>query len=155
MKNEAQRAQEQNRAQARPTGTACLIGKVRLLGHVVKRFSACSCSPWGVKTSQMGITNPALPKYEMSHPQFPPQRAQQRVHHPATISGIVYTYLLVPPTPAQQPRPITHPALSSGTLGISTNSPAHPKDPITNPNQPRHNGKVLFFGWWGIPGVDL
>jgi hypothetical protein len=54
-------------------------------------------------------------------------------------------YLLVPPTPAQQPRPLHYPALSSGTLGISIDLPAYPKDPITHPNQPRHHGNTLFF----------
>ena len=54
-------------------------------------------------------------------------------------------YLLMPPTPAQQPRPIVHPALPSGTLGISSTLPAHPRDPITNPNQPRHHSDTLFF----------
>ena len=155
MKSRAQRAQQQNRARASPTGTACLIGKAGLLEHVVKRFSARCCSPWGAKTSQMGVSNPATPKYEISRPNMPLNVRNSERNHPPATSGIVDIYLLASPTRTQQPCPTTHPALPSGTPGISTTPPAHPKDPITNLNQPRHNGKVLFFGWWGIPGVDL
>ena len=50
--------------------------------------------------------------------------------------------------PALPEIPPAHPALPSGTLGT-------PKDPICDPKQPQHKGKVAFFGWWGIPGVDL
>src|SRR6267143_2836280 len=38
-----------------------------------------------------------------------------------------------------------HPALTSGTLGRLTNLPAHPKDPITKPNQPWHPGSTMVF----------
>jgi hypothetical protein len=55
IKNRAQRAQEENRAQVSPTGTTCLIGKAGHLEHVLKPISARSCSPWGAKTSQMGV----------------------------------------------------------------------------------------------------
>ena len=56
-------------------------------------------------------------------------------------------------------------ALTRGFLKPMT-IPTHPKDPITNPNQPQHNGKVLVFlgggvypVWiyevtWGIPGYS-
>jgi hypothetical protein len=71
------------------------------------------------------------------------------------VSCIVDSCLLVPPTRPTAPPYLFDPALPSGTLGKSTITPAHLKDPITNPNQPRHHGEVLFFGWWGIPGVDL
>src|SRR6267378_3962107 len=48
--------------------------------------------------------------------------------------------------PAQQ---CPDPALPSGTLGRLTNLPAHPKDPITNHNQPWHPGSttILFYFW--------
>jgi hypothetical protein len=145
MINQAQRAQQQNRAQASPTGTACLIGKTGLLEHVVKRFGARSCSPWGAKTSQMGVSNPATPKYEISRPNIPPNVRNSEHNHPPATSGIVYMYLLVPLPLLNSPAPLRYPALSSGTLGISTILPAHPKNPITNPNQPRHHGNIVFF----------
>ena len=97
------------RAQASPTGTACLIGKAGLLGRVVKRFSARSCTPWGAKTSQMGVSNPATPKYEISCPNIPPNVRNSEHNHPPATSGIVYMYLLLPPTPAEQSCPIIHP----------------------------------------------
>jgi len=75
-------AQQQNPAQASPTGTACLIGKTRLLAHIVKRFSARSCFPWGTKTSQMGVSNPATPKYEISCPNIPPNVRNSEHNHP-------------------------------------------------------------------------
>jgi hypothetical protein len=108
-------------------------------------ISARSCSPGGAKTSQMGVSNPDTPKYEISRPNIPPNVRNSERNHPPATSGIVYMYLLVPPTPAEQSCPIIQPALPSGTLGISTTPPAEPKDPITNPNQPRHHGKSPFF----------
>jgi hypothetical protein len=57
------------------------------------------------------------------------------------------------PQPAQQSHPIIHPALPSGTLGMLITLPAESKNPITNLKQPRHNGNVPFFGWWGMLGV--
>jgi hypothetical protein len=54
-------------------------------------------------------------------------------------------YLLMPPTPAQQPRPIIHPRPLIRHPGISTILPAKPKYPITNPNQPRHYGNTFKF----------
>jgi len=46
--------------------------------------------------------------------------------------------LPVPPTPAQQPRPPTLPC-------PLIRHPQHTKDPITNPNQPRHHSNTSFF----------
>jgi hypothetical protein len=33
--------------------------------------------------------------------------------------------------------------------------PAHPQDHIGKPDQFRHHGKTLFFGWWASTGVDI
>ena len=76
---------------------------------------------------------------------MPPQWAQQWVHHPTTASGIVYMYLLVPLTPAQQPHSIIHPHPPIWHPWHINHLPAHLKDPITNPNQPQHHGDTLFF----------
>ena len=65
MENGTQWAQQQNWAQVSPTSTACLIGKARLLEHIVN--------------------------YEHNHP--------------TAISGIVYMYLPVPPTPCSTALP--------------------------------------------------
>ena len=80
-----------------------------LLEHIFKRFPAPSCSPSGAKTSQMGVYNPYIPKYKISRPKFPPNVRNSERNHPPATSDIVYIYLLVSPTPTQQPRPITHP----------------------------------------------
>ena len=80
--NWAQWAQEWNQPWTIPTGTACLIGKHRLLEHMLKWFSTCTCSPRGTKTSQMGVTNHFTPECEISHPKIPPQCAQQRAKPP-------------------------------------------------------------------------
>jgi len=108
-----------------PTGTTCLIWKAGLLGRIVKLFSARSCSPWGAKTSQMGVTNPALPKYEISRPNILPNVSNSEHNHPPATSGIVVIYLLVSPTPysaappyhtprppIRHPRHINHPTRS-------------------------------------------
>ena len=100
-----------------------------------------------------GCIVPCYPR-NIQFPEIPPNEPNSERTHPPATSGIVYIYLLAPPTPAQHPCPIIHPALPSGTLGISTTPPVDTKDPITNPNHPGSTAKVLFFGWWGIPGVD-
>jgi hypothetical protein len=53
------------------TGTACLIGKAGLLEPILKRSPAPSRFPRGAKTSQMGVSTPAAPKYKISRPKFP------------------------------------------------------------------------------------
>jgi len=165
MKSCAQQAQQQNWAPASPTGTTCLIGKAGLLGRIVKRFSARSCSPWGAKTSHMGVSNPATPKYKISHPNIPPNmRNSERNHLPAT-SGIVYTYLLVSPTPIQQSRPITHPPFH---LAPSAYQPIHlltQRTLLLILTSPGTTAKSFFLDggvylvWiyevtWGIPGYS-
>src|SRR6266566_2929126 len=154
MESRAQRAQQQFRARGSPTGTACLIGKklINMAPQVCP--PASSRTPWSAKTSQMGLLYPATPKIYNFPPPNPPTSEH---HHPPAPSAIVYIYLLVPPTPTQQPHPITHPALPSGTLGRSPNLPAHLKDLfviLTSPGTHGHTPILTFFGWWGIPGVD-
>jgi len=47
--------------------------------------------------------------------------------------------------------PLLHyPALLYGTLSIPIDLPAYPKDPITNSNQPWHQGNTLFFLGGGV-----
>ena len=145
MKNRAQRAQEQNRAQARPTGTAFLIG-TKLISLAPWRCSpASSRSPWSAKTSQMGLLYPATPKIYNYFPPIMPN--SERTLLPAT-SGIVYICL-------RSPALLHTPALSSGTLGILTTLPAHLKNPISNPTPPRHSGKhpvlLVFLAGWQLP----
>ena len=53
-----------------------------------------------------------------------------------------------PQPPPNSPALLYTPALPSGTLGISFILPAHPKDPITNPNQPWHHGDTLFYSFF-------
>ena len=91
------------------------------------------------------------PNYVFPQPETPAKCPQQQVSAPSMLSGDclhMFTYPTVPEIPPAQP------ALPSSTLSMCTTLPAYSKDHITNPNQPRHNGKTLFFGWWGIPGVD-
>jgi len=91
-----------------------------------------------------------IPYYPLNI-QFPAPNApnSERTHPPAT-SGIVVIYLLVPPTPCSTPTLLHTPALPSGTLSISNTLPAHPKDPICHPNEPRlsgiHHGLLCFLG---------
>ena len=84
--------------------------------------------------------------------QFPTPNApnSECTHLPATFA-IVDIYLLVPPYPLLNTPALSHtPTLSSGTLGISTTLPAHPKNPICHPNEPQlpgiHPGLLFFFG---------
>ena len=92
------------------------------------------------------------PNYTFTPPETPAECPQQQVSIPSMLSGDclhMFTH------PALLRIPPAHPALPSSTLGMCTILPAQPKYPITNPNQPQHHGNTPFFGWWGIPGVDL
>ena len=82
------------------------------------------------------------PNYVFPLPETPAKWPQQQVSAPSMLSGDclhMFTYPALPRIPPAQP------ALPSGTLGMCTTLPAYSKDHITNPNQPRHNGKTLFF----------
>ena len=91
------------------------------------------------------------PNYVFTPPETPAKCPQQQVSAPSMLSGDCLHMFTYPALPGIPP---AYPALSSGTLGKPTILPAVTKDPITNPNQPGSTTKVLFFGWWGIPGVD-
>ena len=90
MKNRAQRAQEQNRAWAGPTGTACLIGKNRSNLSPHKRWLASSRSPWSAKTSQMGLLYPTTPKIFNLLPPNPPN--SERTTRPLFLALFTYIY---------------------------------------------------------------
>ena len=82
------------------------------------------------------------PNYAFPPPKTPAKCPQQQVSTPSMLSGDylhMFTYPALPRIPPAQP------ALLSGTLGICTTLPTYSKDHITNPNQPQHYGKTLFF----------
>ena len=102
--------------------------------------------------------------YVFTPPKTPAKYPQQQVSAPSMLSGDclhMFTYPALPEIPP------AHPALPSGILGKPTTLPAYPKDHIINPNQPRHNGRALFFGVVGntrcgfmiwftqVPGIDI
>ena len=92
------------------------------------------------------------PKYIFLPPQSAPQRAQRREtvrRHPGMLFPTLLTLVYIAIKPAQQ---CPDPALPSGTLGRLSNLPAHPKDPITNPNQPWHPGSATFFTVFWLVG---
>ena len=121
---------------------------------------ASSHSPSSAKTSQMHLLYRIYytllpPKYTISHPKSPPTcqtaSAPTRLPHLALFISIYWCPLPLPSSPA-----ILHtPALPSGTLGISTTLPAHPKDHIGKLIQSGTMAKPLFFGWWASPSVDI
>ena len=149
-KTQAQRAQEQNRAQS-PTGTACLIGNPDIWDALPVALPPPPALPSPPKHPRWVYNVSFLPKYKFSNP----KPAQQRAHYPITTADIVYIYLLLSPTPAQQPHPIIHPRPPIRHPRQANYPTRLPKVSITNPNQPQHHGRGPFFGWWGIPGVDL
>jgi hypothetical protein len=116
-----------------------------LLEHVFKCFPASSRSPSGAKTSQMGVYNPYIPKYKISRPKSPPNVRNSERNHPPATSDIVYIYLLMSPTPTQQPRPITHPRPPIRHTRHIIHLPAHPKNHIGKPDLSRDHGRTLFF----------
>jgi len=71
----------------------------------------------------------------------------------------LFTSIYCRPQPLPNSPALLHtPALPSGTLSRSPNLPAHLKDPLVILTSPGTHGSIpipTFFGWWGIPGVDL
>jgi len=70
-KSRAQQAQEQNRA-GRPTSTACLIGNTDIWDVLPNPLLPPPAPPGVLKHPRWVYDISFLPKYEKSHPQFPP-----------------------------------------------------------------------------------
>jgi hypothetical protein len=159
MKNQAQRAQQQIRAQASPSGTACLIGKelISLAPH--KRSPASSRSPWSAKTSQMGVLYPATPKIYNFPPQFPPNVPPMSPTASASPDHCFWHCLQIftsapnpyPTAPPYYTPPPSHPAPSAYQLTY----PPNQKTLLLILTSHGTTAILCFFGWWGIPGVDL
>jgi len=117
MKNWAQRAQEQNRAQARPAGTACLIGKKLINLATVYMLCSLLPLPLGAPKHPRWVYHTLLPpKYTISRP----QHTQQWAHPPAChfchcchlFTGAPYPYPTAPPyhtPPPSHPAPLAYP----------------------------------------------
>ena len=72
MKKRAQRAQEQNRARANPTGTTCLIGKPDIWNALPDALLLPPAPPGPPKHPRWVYNVSFPPKYKISRPQFPP-----------------------------------------------------------------------------------
>jgi len=93
----------------------------------------------------MGVMNPATPKI-YNYP-LPNEPNGERTTRPPLLA--LFTCIYCHPN---SPALLHIPALPSGTLGKSTTLPAHPKNPITNPNHPRLHGWTLFFTFFWVVG---
>ena len=85
--------------------------------------------------------------------QFPaPKPTQPPAYH---FWHCLYLFTGAPNPPPNSPTLLHTPALPSGTLGIPTTLPAHPKDEISNPTPPQHPSKhpvlLVFLAGWQLP----
>ena len=147
MQNRAQRAQEQFWGGASPSGTACLIGKAPQIWHRIYALPPPPAPLRPPKHPRWVYHTLLPPKYTISRP----QRTQQRAHPPAChIWHCCHLFTSAPYPLLNSPAPPHTPALPSGTLGISNALPAHPKDVICHPNEPRlpgiHPSLLCFLG---------
>ena len=92
------------------------------------------------------------PNYVFTPPKTPAKRPQQRVSAPSMLSGDCLPMLTYPALPEIPP---AHPAIPSGTLGKPTILPAYPGSLLLILTSPGTTAVLGFFGWWGIPAVDL
>jgi hypothetical protein len=76
----------------------------------------------------MGVTIPATPEYEISHPEFPPNIPNSERNHPPATSGI---YLLAP-----YPAPPSHLASSAYLIPYPLTQKM-----LFHPNEPRLPGR--------------
>ena len=144
MKTRAEQAQEQNRARASPTGTACLIWKAPQIWHRINALQPSPASPRVQKHPRWVYCTLLPPKYTISTP----HRAQQRAHPPAChiwhcchlFTGALYPCSTPPPyyTP-----PPSHPAPSAYKIPY----PLTQKTLLLILTNPGITAILSFFGW--------
>ena len=152
MKNRAQRAQEQSRARASPTGTTCLIGKPDIWDAFPDALLLPPAPPGPPKHPRWVYTTLLPPKYKISRPQSPPN--SERTTRPlflALFTPIYYRPQALPNSPPYYTPPPSHPAPSAS-------KPPYPPNQktllliLTNPGT---TAKLCFFGWWGFAHMHL
>ena len=124
-----------------------------------KRSPAPTRSPWGAKTSQMGVYNPATLEIYNFLPQFPPNVPPTSPTVNASPDHCFWHCLHVftnSPNPCRTAPPYytpppSHPAPSAYQPPYLLNK----KTLLLILTSPGTMAILCFFGWWGIPGVDL
>jgi hypothetical protein len=92
------------------------------------------------------------PNYVFTPPETPRQMPPTASKHSQHCIWWLFAYVYITRPTRNTP---ARPALPSGTLGICTTLPAYSEDHITNPNQPRHPGHILFFWLVGNSGCGF
>ena len=136
---------------ASPTGTTHLIRKAGLLEHVLKQFSTWYHSSWGAKTSQMGVTSPALPKYEISHPKSPLIWATVSATTWLPHLVLLIYYLLAPP--AAPPHLATLPSHPAPSAYYPSYLLTQKTLLLIQMNPGTHSSMVVFDFFWVIEFV--
>jgi len=152
MKNRAQRAQEQNRAQASPAGTAYLIGNPDFWDTLSSAFSLPPAPPRAPKHPRWMYITRIYPNIKYPTRNSPPTCATASTTTRLPHLALFISIYRCPQPPPNSPALLHTPAPSSGILTIL---PAHPKDEISNPTSPRHPGEhpvlLVFLGGWQLP----
>ena len=144
---------------------AANIHNVLFIEHIIQSTptqSILSHPRSNVEKGGQGVIILYLPKYNFIPPQSAPQPTQKHKivgNHPGRLFPTLLIVVYQCSQPLQSsPHPLHHPTLSSGTLGRSITLPTHPKDSISDPNQPRHSGSTLVFSaFWlvAVASIDV
>jgi hypothetical protein len=154
MKNRAQRAQEQNRARASPSGTACLIGKAPQIWHRINALQPPPAPPGAPKHPRWVYCTLLPPKYTISRPKSPPTSPTVSALPDHHFWHCLYIFTSAPNPCSTSPPYYTPPPSHPAPPAYQPSYPPHPKTLLPILTSPGTTAILLFFGWWGIPGVD-
>jgi hypothetical protein len=139
----------------KPTGTAFLIWKAPQIWHRINTLQPPPAPPGAPKHPRWVYPTLLPPKYTISRLKSPPTSPTASAPPDHCFWHCLHVFASAPNPCSTAPPYYTPP-------------PSHPASPAYQPSYPLNQRIILliltspgttaiflFFGWWGIPGVDL
>jgi hypothetical protein len=154
MKNRAQRAQQQNRARASPTGTACLIGKIFKFG-TINALQPPPAPPGAPKHPRWVYYTLLPPKYTISRPKSPPTSPTASAPPDHHFWHCLHVFTSAPNPCSTAPPPYTTPPSHPAPSAYQQTYPPTQKTLLLILTSPGTTAILCFFGWWGFAHMHL
>jgi len=152
MKNRARQAQQQNRARASPTGTACLIEKAPQIWHRINALQPPPAPPGAPKHPRWVYYTLLPPKYTISCPKSPPTHPTASAPPDHRFWHCLHVFTSAPnPCSTPYTTPPSHPAPSA----YQQTYPPTQKTLLLILTNPGTTAILCFFGWWGLSHMHL